>query len=255
MVLMRARPAKASDAAEVVRLATAMFESMGADLSDQGWVTAAVMAVDERLGRDLAVFVVDHPSEEHRLVASAAGTINRRLPTPMNPGGLAGYVQWVCTDTDYRGRGLARQVMASLMDWYSSQGVPAVELHATPMAEPLYRCSASTTRGHGHYDGDNTLRSSDESIWPSSTDWPSYARRLRPAPTRERGRALPNCDRQQADKNDTRRPEHHAAIDASKHASHAGMSHAGDRPPIETTHDQPSDQEGDGAQEGENKRE
>jgi GNAT superfamily N-acetyltransferase len=139
MLLMQARPAQASDAAEVVRLAAVMFESMEADLANQVWVPAALTEFRDRLGGDLAVFVVDHPSEEERLVASAAGTIGRRLPTPMNPSGLAGYVQWVCTDAEYRNRGLARQVMVALLDWYTSEGVLSVELHATPMAEQLYR--------------------------------------------------------------------------------------------------------------------
>lgn len=136
---MEARPAEVEDAAEIVRLAGIMFDSMGMDASDPAWQQQGRRHVHERLGRDLAVFVVDHPLEAGRLVASAAGTIARRLPTPVNEQGLAGYVQWVCTDPDFRGRGLARRVMTALLSWYEAHGVPTVELHATARADSLYR--------------------------------------------------------------------------------------------------------------------
>jgi len=134
---MEVRAAVASDADEVVRLAAIMFESMGVDPAGT-WADAGVRQVTERLGADLAVFVVDHPNGAGRLVASAAGTVAQRLPGPSNPNGLAGYVQWVCVDPDYRRHGLARQVMSRLLAWYGDRGVGTIELHATPMAEQLY---------------------------------------------------------------------------------------------------------------------
>jgi GNAT superfamily N-acetyltransferase len=136
---MDARPAQRIDAPEIVRLAGVMFESMGVDATASEWIEAALRNVQERLDYDLTVFVVDDPQVPGRLIASAAGTIAQRLPTPMNPRGRAGYVQWVCTDPNYRGQGLGRQVMSALVSWYEEQGVPAIELHATPMAESLYR--------------------------------------------------------------------------------------------------------------------
>lgn len=144
---MEPRFARVEDAVEIVRLAAVMFESMGMDLSDTTWEEAGRRHVRERLGADLAVFVVDHPLEAGRLVASAAGTITSRLPTPGSPVGLAGYVQWVCTDPDHRGRGLARRAMTSLLAWYEAQEVPAVELHATPTAEALYTSMGFTDSG------------------------------------------------------------------------------------------------------------
>ena len=134
-----ARLARIEDAAEIVRLARLMFESMGASGSDGLWERATLQHVQDRLGADLAIFVVDDPIHEGRLVASAAGTINRRLPGPFVPHGVVGYVQWVCTDLDHRRQGLSRQVMAALLAWYEERQVPVVELHATPMGEPLYR--------------------------------------------------------------------------------------------------------------------
>jgi GNAT superfamily N-acetyltransferase len=134
----RVRAATADDAAEAVRLAAVMFASMGMDVSGERWMADGRQHVRDRLGTDLALFVVDHPSEPGTLVASAAGTIAARLPTPVNPSGLAGYVQWVCTDDGHRGEGLGRAVMASLLAWFDGQGVLAVELHSTAPAERLY---------------------------------------------------------------------------------------------------------------------
>ena len=58
------RPATIDDAHEAVRLGRLMFESMGmAGAGDAAWQQAGVDAVRTRLGRDLAVFVVDHPDE------------------------------------------------------------------------------------------------------------------------------------------------------------------------------------------------
>jgi GNAT superfamily N-acetyltransferase len=116
-----------------------MFGSMGMDLSDPTWEDLGRRNIVERLGNDLGIFVVDHPNERNALVAAAAGTIAQRLPTPVNPLGVAGYIQWVCTDPRFRGRGLGGQVMTSLLDWYAARGVPNVELHATTMAEAFYR--------------------------------------------------------------------------------------------------------------------
>ena len=135
---MQARLATSDDAGEVVRLAAMLFESMGMDASDPGWQDAGRRHVQERVGNDMAVFVVDDPGLSGRLIASVAGSICQRLPTPINPSGSAGYVQWVCTDPEYRGQGLGTLAMASLLEWFDARDVLAVELHATPMAESMY---------------------------------------------------------------------------------------------------------------------
>lgn len=135
---MQVRFAQPEDATEIVRLAALMFESMGIMQSDARWEEDGRRSVRERLGDDLAAFVVDHPDEAGRLIASVSGTINHRLPGPFVPSGRVGYVQWVCTDPLFRGRGLARLAMEAMLDWYESRDVKTAELHATPIAEHLY---------------------------------------------------------------------------------------------------------------------
>jgi ribosomal protein S18 acetylase RimI-like enzyme len=134
-----ARLASATDADEMVRLACVMFVSMGLDEPDAGWRAVARAHIAGRLGHDAVGAVVDHPTVPGRLVASGAASVSTRLPTPMNIDGRSAYVQWVATDEEFRGHGHARAVMTTLLDRLDEQGVTAIELHATPMGERLYR--------------------------------------------------------------------------------------------------------------------
>jgi GNAT superfamily N-acetyltransferase len=132
------RPGVAADAPEVLRLATLMYESIGIDASGAQWRGAAAEHLLDRLGQDAAVFVVDDPSDNGRLVAAGAGTIARRLPSPGNPDAKVGYVQWMSTDPAWRRRGFARTIMLALLDWFNQNDVAVVELHAAPLGEKLY---------------------------------------------------------------------------------------------------------------------
>jgi GNAT superfamily N-acetyltransferase len=136
---MPARLATVADADEMVRLAAVMFVSMGLPEPDDAWRASAREHIAHRLGNDAIGAVVDHPTLPRRLVASGAATVSTRLPTPMNADGRNAYVQWVATDEAFRGRGFARAVMTTLLDWLDGHGIAAIELHATPMGERLYR--------------------------------------------------------------------------------------------------------------------
>ena len=135
---MAARAATAADVDEVVRLAALMYASIGQDVTLPEWRRAAHDQFVARIGRDLVVFVVDHP-DRTGLAASAAGTVAIRLPAPNNVSAQVAYIQWVATDDDVRRRGYARAVMQALVDWCDEHDIPVMELHATPEGEPLYR--------------------------------------------------------------------------------------------------------------------
>jgi GNAT superfamily N-acetyltransferase len=141
-----ARFATSGDVGEVVRLAGVMYASVGQDISDPRWISAAEGHFRSRLGADVQVVVVDHP-DGNRLAASGAAVIVRRLPAPHNPGALVAYIQWVATDEDMRRQGLCREVMRLLLDWCAARGAPIVELHATPDGEALYRSLGFGQRG------------------------------------------------------------------------------------------------------------
>lgn len=133
-----ARFATPDDAQEVVRLANLMFVSMGMDDPGEAWRVVAAEQFAKRVGTDVIAAVVEHPDDSSRLIASGAATVSTRLPTPPNPSGAHGYVQWVATDDEFRSRGCARAVMTTLLEWFDERGCE-VELHATEMGEPLYR--------------------------------------------------------------------------------------------------------------------
>ncbi len=76
---MAIRAAVSTDVLEVVRLAEVMFTSMGLESSDS-WRGEAKRQFSGRLGRDLMVYVSDHPKVSDRLVAQAAGVIAHKSP-------------------------------------------------------------------------------------------------------------------------------------------------------------------------------
>ncbi len=135
----------------MARLAESMFRSLGAELSDpawQAWREAATAAVVERDETRVAMFVVDHPGQVGVLVSCGAGIVLERLPNPWHPNGLAGYVQWMSTEPEFRRRGMARAVLRAVLAWFEERGVDNVELHATEQGAPLYR-SEGFWRGSG----------------------------------------------------------------------------------------------------------
>lgn len=141
----RARRAVPGDEEEIVRLrhqmASAVF-GMPQPPADEPTHIAAVKKARSWLetgdGAGTVCFVIDAP-DGGGLAASAIGAVDERLPSGRNPSGLSGYVYGVCTDERYRRRGYSRIVMRALLDWYTAQGIPRVELHASEYAEPLYR--------------------------------------------------------------------------------------------------------------------
>ncbi|MBA0124543.1 GNAT family N-acetyltransferase [Haloechinothrix sp. YIM 98757] len=144
------RYATTQDTAEIIRLASLMYESIDLDASTRAWQEAARAAITERLGDGVAIVVAEHPSDSGSLVASGAGSICTRLPGPANLSGRVGYIQWVATAPEWRKQGLAREILTTLLDWYRQEGIVQVELHATTDGEPLYR---SLGFGEGNYPG------------------------------------------------------------------------------------------------------
>lgn len=148
------RPATPADAEEVVRLAALMYAAMGVDADVPGWDRAVHAALHERLGRDVAVFVVDAPDGAPGaggaggLAACGASTTAQRLPGPSNLTAAVAYLQWISSDPRWRRRGLARAVTTALLDDLRSRGVRVVELHATAQGEGLYRSLGFTPGAH-----------------------------------------------------------------------------------------------------------
>lgn len=127
-----------------MRLRRVMFAAMrGAD-EPGAWEAEAVRVARRQLAQGpspLSAFVVDGDASggPAHLAACAVGRVEERLPAPVSPLGLFGFVFNVCTDERYRGRGYARATTEALLADFARRGVTRVDLHATPDAERMYR--------------------------------------------------------------------------------------------------------------------
>ena len=139
---MEIRRATTADIPELVRLRSVMMDSVWGG-SDASWEDSCRQVLARALedGSMVAV-VVDAPGGG--LSACGVGMIAQRLPGPGCPSGRFGYVQSMCTDDRHRRQGLARRVFEGLMEWFASEGITRVDLHASKMGEPLYRSAGFT---------------------------------------------------------------------------------------------------------------
>lgn len=141
--MIEVRRATVSDAAELTRLRGVMLAGAeGIDPAPGPWQENVASMLRDGLtddGEPMVGFVVDQPGRPGRLASCVIGMIDRRLGSPHNPGGVAGYVLNVATDPAHRRRGYSRACMEALLDWYRERGIPVVTLHASTDGEPLYR--------------------------------------------------------------------------------------------------------------------
>jgi len=138
------RRASVDDVPTVVRFGASMFQSMRE--TDMRWIPHAELVLRE--GIDAGCMMAIVAEENAAIVSSAVGVRLRRLPSPNNQLGRGGYIQYVWTEPAFRGRGLARRVLDELMQWFREQQVANVDLHATDVAESLYRAMGFVETEH-----------------------------------------------------------------------------------------------------------
>jgi GNAT superfamily N-acetyltransferase len=77
--------------------------------------------------------------EDGELIVTGGGlAIVGFQPTPLDPSPRRVWVLNMYTEPAYRRRGLARQIMQSMIAWCREQGVRSVCLHASDDGRPLY---------------------------------------------------------------------------------------------------------------------
>ncbi|MDQ1656532.1 MAG: hypothetical protein QOD41_1615 [Cryptosporangiaceae bacterium] len=139
------RRAGPADALALVRMRAVMCEAMGDDVEGTEWRAGAERWFADALadpGR-FAAFVVDDPGLG--VVASAAGTVEFRAPSPSNVGGARGHVFNVATDPRRRRLGHAGACFGALLAWYRDETpVTRIALHATGDGAGLYRAAGFT---------------------------------------------------------------------------------------------------------------
>ena len=143
------RPARPSDAPELVRLRALMYESMGLDTSASSWRRNCERHFQEHLeGPSLLAAVVDAPAGPG-LAASGVAELSSRLPSPRWPTGGYAYLSSFSTDPRWRHQRLATAVLANLLGELQQRGIVVAELHATADGEHLYSSFGFAQRATG----------------------------------------------------------------------------------------------------------
>lgn len=132
------RRATLADCDQLVRLRRLMFDEMNVR-SDVGSPWEDAFAAQLANGHETGVTAAFLAEVDGRVVGGGVGTILEWPPGPWTPDGRSGHVYSMATDPDWRGRGIARAVVAALLDWFVGEGVHRVALHATEAGEPIYR--------------------------------------------------------------------------------------------------------------------
>src|SRR4029453_5162531 len=134
------RPARPEDVAVVVRHRIEMFRDMGV-LPDHD--CAALERGSRRFLRR-AIPAGESPGglagRAGPVWAGGGVVLRARLPRPgHNDGGVEAYVLNVYTDPAHRRRGLARALMAAILEWGRAQGLAKGPLAASEEGRPLYQ--------------------------------------------------------------------------------------------------------------------
>lgn len=131
---MHVRPATAADLPRVLDLVKQMFRDLGPTITSTNWETAAHARLTH--GDGVRTFVA--VDAEDRPIAIAVGVVDKHLPSPRQPSGIVGSVEWLATSERHRRRGAARAAMNALLKWFDDQGITTVDVHASAAARQLY---------------------------------------------------------------------------------------------------------------------
>jgi GNAT superfamily N-acetyltransferase len=137
---IKTRLANENDADEIVRLAYLMWSDFGFPEVPNDWEKSFHQFfkhfVDDP---NFRILVCDNPDKQDQLTAMGIGIIYQVTPAFWLPSGKMGYLQWFSTDTEWRGRGLASQILNELIEWLEESGVTRIQLHSSKFGESLYR--------------------------------------------------------------------------------------------------------------------
>ena len=139
MDLVRIRPASLDDLAHILHHRRAMF-------SDMGYQDAATL---DRMQATSEAFLVESmprgvyrgwlaETESGQVVAGGGIAIVPWPGSPEDPGPRRGWILNIYTEPEFRRRGIAKQIMGTILAWCRAEGFRAVGLHASAIGRPLY---------------------------------------------------------------------------------------------------------------------
>ncbi len=121
-----------------------MHAAMGDEPTPE-WQRRCEADLARRLGTESFVaFVVEDDGE---VVAGGCGWLEEHLASPYQLDARRGHIASMSTDPRYRRRGHGRAVFEALMAWFAGQGIPRVDLRATPDGQPLYAAAGFRVLG------------------------------------------------------------------------------------------------------------
>ena len=137
------RSATVDDAASIARHRVEMFRDMGqvpTDALASKLLSASTIAIRQALnGHSYVGWLAI--GDESRVIAGVGVHVRRQLPrVHVNEvrHGPVPLVVNVYTEPEWRGKGIARALMQTLMQWVREQGFDRVVLHASDAARGLY---------------------------------------------------------------------------------------------------------------------
>ena len=140
------RPASQADLDSLVQLRAYLLDDTGTSYSSKTpeeaarWRAAYRAWLCSRLNAsDCVQILAAEDKESGQVLGCATAIIDQRAPAPGCLNGLSGWVQSVVVEPQWRGRGIARQLMQHLLRWFANRGVGYVILQTTPAAGTLYQ--------------------------------------------------------------------------------------------------------------------
>jgi GNAT superfamily N-acetyltransferase len=129
----KVRSAALDDLATLIRQRRSMFRDMGnfSEAEQAALVDAYAAYLPQALGEG-AYWGWLAETAEGRVAAGGGVAILTRL------GVRRAYICNVYTEPEYRRRGLARQLMETMLAWCRAEGFAAVNLHASQAGRPVY---------------------------------------------------------------------------------------------------------------------
>lgn len=138
------RRATVTDAAELARLRGHMHRAMG-DEPTLVWSQACEATLARRIPTESFVaFLVE---VDGVAVSGGCGWLEEHLPSPYQLDARRGHIGSMSTDPAARRQGHGRAVFEALMGWFAEQGVPRIDLRATPDGQPLYAAAGFRVLG------------------------------------------------------------------------------------------------------------
>lgn len=136
---MRVRRATAEDIEQLTALRVTYFRHFG-ELGDDQQARTFAELTERYLRTALPAdeFVAWIAEVDGQIVATSGLVIIQRPPYPANPDGREAYLMNMFTLPDWRGKGLAEQLVRALLDYVQSGKAKRMWLHASADGRPLY---------------------------------------------------------------------------------------------------------------------